>query len=472
MISDHSSSPTPSPKAIRNIQSTTRIPTSNPIQDHKSQIGGDIKATTQTAQKNKTIKRINTEITLLTETNYDDGLNYHKTIETHSLSKSTTTTAKRKNKTIIPINVDFNNTHDCKVSQVLKIFMNIWKQQRQQFQKQVQIINNRDSYDMVTAAIFQKPDNRSKRANRYRYQKEDRPTFPRSNKGLEDRICCYPSLLGGNHINFQFMKQYSTTTNQRSVSKQYSTTKQTKESTPQHKTNSKDYLDNKLGSSTTTTTTVVKVYRNNNSKNNFNKHFKIDYFKLEKQNQETITTKTEDKSKEELITTVYDLEYCITSLEEQNSRLTSEASIFKEKSENNEKKVNEITLTLLTERRIKEEYEARNQAIDNGNDGNDQDRGIKVLYKNKPGMQGYDLNLLKDNKDNNSNISTLMKLVSILFKFKFPNFKFRLVSLLIINLDKFMSFDFDSSKIFVKPLTSNEDKEFMYAFDLDFGVIN
>ncbi|KAN0055244.1 hypothetical protein ACTA71_008347 [Dictyostelium dimigraforme] len=34
---------------------------------------------------------------------------------------------------------------------------------------------------------------------------------PRNNKGLVDRIYCYPSLLGGNHINFQFMNQYSTT---------------------------------------------------------------------------------------------------------------------------------------------------------------------------------------------------------------------------------------------------------------------
>ncbi|KAN0047563.1 hypothetical protein ACTA71_001946 [Dictyostelium dimigraforme] len=85
--------------------------------------------------------------------------------------------------------------------------------------------NNRDSYDIVTAAatavIFQKPGNsstikknsRSKHANRYRYQKEDRPTFPRSNKRLVDRIYCYPSLLGGNHINFQFMDQPLTTTN-------------------------------------------------------------------------------------------------------------------------------------------------------------------------------------------------------------------------------------------------------------------
>ncbi|KAN0047555.1 hypothetical protein ACTA71_001937 [Dictyostelium dimigraforme] len=29
----------------------------------------------------------------------------------------------------------------------------------------------------------------------------------------------------------------------------------------------------------TSTTTAVKVYRNNNSKNNFNKDFKIDYYK-------------------------------------------------------------------------------------------------------------------------------------------------------------------------------------------------
>ncbi|EAL67985.1 cyclin-like F-box containing protein [Dictyostelium discoideum AX4] len=113
-----------------------------------------------------------------------------------------------------------------------------------------------------------------------------------------------------------------------------------------------------------------------------------------------------------------------------------------------------------------------NYGIDDDNDDdNDEDKGIKILYKNKFGRQEYDLNLLKENKDNFSNLSSLMKLVSFLFEGKFPNFKFKLVSLLIIiNLDQFMSFDFDSSKILVKPISSNEDKESMYAFDLDFGV--
>ncbi|KAN0031258.1 hypothetical protein ACTA71_010343 [Dictyostelium dimigraforme] len=78
--------------------------------------------------------------------------------------------------------------------------------------------------------------------------------------------------------------------------------------------------------------------------------------KLENQKQETIMSKTEDKTKEELITTVYDLKYCITNLEEQNPRITSEASIFKEKSEDNEKKVNEAIIALLAEIIVKEEY--------------------------------------------------------------------------------------------------------------------
>ncbi|KAN0038416.1 hypothetical protein ACTA71_000592 [Dictyostelium dimigraforme] len=92
--------------------------------------------------------------------------------------------------------------------------------------------------------------------------------------------------------------------------------------------------------------------------------------KVEEQNQEIIKIKPEDKSKEELVTIVHDLEYCMTSLEEQNSHLKSgtsileeQVSIFKEKSEDNEKKVNEVTLSLLTEKRMKEEYAAKNQEL-------------------------------------------------------------------------------------------------------------
>ncbi|KAN0044715.1 hypothetical protein ACTA71_006234 [Dictyostelium dimigraforme] len=79
--------------------------------------------------------------------------------------------------------------------------------------------------------------------------------------------------------------------------------------------------------------------------------------KVEEENQKITKIRPEDKSKEELVTIVYDLEYCITNLEEQNSSLKNETSIleeqvsiFKEKNEENEKKV-------------KEEYAARNQEL-------------------------------------------------------------------------------------------------------------
>ncbi|KAN0044546.1 hypothetical protein ACTA71_006062 [Dictyostelium dimigraforme] len=99
--------------------------------------------------------------------------------------------------------------------------------------------------------------------------------------------------------------------------------------------------------------------------------------KVEEENQKITKIKPEDKSKEELVTIVYDLEYCITNLEEQNSSLKNETSIleeqvsileeqvsiFKEKNEDNEKKVNEMALSLLTEKRVKEEYAARNQEL-------------------------------------------------------------------------------------------------------------
>ncbi|KAN0022221.1 hypothetical protein ACTFIU_004393 [Dictyostelium citrinum] len=82
--------------------------------------------------------------------------------------------------------------------------------------------------------------------------------------------------------------------------------------------------------------------------------------KVENNHQEI---KMEERSREELMDTIIDLESTIANLEDLNASNASEANALRKRMEELENKLSDLTLKLITEKNLKEEYKTSNYSL-------------------------------------------------------------------------------------------------------------